>query len=337
MSPRRRAKAGEVTAAPFVARKAKALDAALGKTIQRVMTNADPEALHDMRVAMRRLRTLLRIARPLYGRFRTDTVRSAFSLVQRRTGDLRDEEALEETLKTVALSDPAFTAWRLRRRSRERKLRNGLIAGIRAGELLRARKLLAALLLFPPRPSRDKDLGRFARRAVIRARKNVDRHRDVPTSDVEQMHSLRILYKELRYAAEIFAEVLPLDLAAVIAPAAKLQKRLGDIHDIDTALDAVSHARGLPSETRARIAAALVELRARKAKKYLEDTAQPVTEPASPGARIAFPRVPASLESPASPSNSVALPQPPAEREAPSPSTPRLRALSGGEGGARRG
>jgi CHAD domain-containing protein len=272
MTPRRRAN-GEATAAPFVAAKAKALDVALGKAIRRVTSNADEEAIHDMRVAMRRLRTLLRLARPLYGRFRTDAVRAAFSLVQSRTGDLRDEEAMEELFGGLGVEDPVFMEWRARRRARENKLRTTVIASLRAGELARARKLLSALILFPPKPSRDEALARFARRAVTRARKNVDRKRDVPTSNVEQMHALRIRYKELRYAAEIFGEVLPLDLAALIAPAAKLQKRLGDIHDIDTALDVVSRARRLPPETRARIAGALVELRARKSKKYLEDMA----------------------------------------------------------------
>jgi CHAD domain-containing protein len=288
MSPHRRASAGEATAAPFVARKAKALDLALGKAIRRVTSDSDEEALHDMRVAMRRLRTLLRLARPLYGRFRTDAVRGAFSLVQSRTGDLRDEEALEEMFQTLVLDDPAFVAWRLRRRAREKKLRATVVASLRAGDLARARKLLSALLLFPPKPSRDHELARFARRAVIRARKNVDKKRDAPTSDVEAMHALRILYKELRYATEIFAEVLPLDLAALIAPAAKLQKRLGDIHDIDTALDVLSRARRLPPETRARVAGALVELRARKTKKYLEDTAPTVKAPSEPPLALAL-------------------------------------------------
>src|ERR1700722_7836822 len=123
MGPRRRASAGETSAAVFVAAKAKGLDQALGKAIRRVTSNTDPEALHDMRVAMRRLRTLLRIARPLYGRHRADSVRSAFTLVQSRTGDLRDEEALEQTFKAIALDDPAFVEWSLRRRYREKKLR----------------------------------------------------------------------------------------------------------------------------------------------------------------------------------------------------------------------
>jgi CHAD domain-containing protein len=273
MDVRRRANAGEAMAAPFVMHKAKALDLALARAVRRVAGEADDEALHDMRVAMRRLRTLLRLSRPIYGRFRTDTVRAAFAEVHSRTGELRDEEALEATFDAIGIDDPAFIVWRARRKVRERKLRSTLIASLRKGDLARARKLLSALLLFPPKRSRDDVLAGFARRAVNRARKKVDRLRDVPTSDVEQLHALRILYKDLRYAAEMFVEVLPLDLAALIAPAAKLQKRLGDIHDIDMALDAVARARRLPSETRARVAGGLVEARARKARKYLDDMA----------------------------------------------------------------
>jgi len=264
---------GDVGAAAFIARKSKALDASLAKAVRRVMTNADGEALHDMRVAIRRLRTLLRLARPVYGRYRTSAVRTAFTQVQAKTGELRDEEALAETLDGLSIDDPAFTEWRARRKAREKRLRGAVISRLRAGDLTRARRLLHALLLLPVRPSRDAAVGRFARRTVNRARKKVDAMRDVPTSDVEQMHELRILYKELRYAAEIFADVLPFDLAALAPPAARFQKRLGDIHDIDTALDALSRARGLPPETSARVAGALAELRARKARKYLDDMA----------------------------------------------------------------
>jgi hypothetical protein len=147
------------------------------------------------------------------------------------------------------------------------------MALLRAGELTRARRMLGGLLLFPVRVSRDVALGRFARRVVNGARKDVEALRDAPTSDAKRLHALRIRYKTLRYAAEMFAQALPLDLAAVAEPAARFQKRLGDIHDLDMALLAISRARGLPIEVRARVAAALVEARARKVKKYLDDMA----------------------------------------------------------------
>jgi CHAD domain-containing protein len=256
-----------------MARKLRGLDAELGRGIRRLLGKTDEEALHDMRVAIRRLRTMLRFARPVFGRFHADAVRRSFAEVQTATGQLRDEEALEETLEALHVEDPTFLAWRVRRRVRETRLRSVVLARLRAGELSRARRMLRALLLFPVKPSHDDALGKFARRAVNGARKDVESLRDVPTSDVERLHALRIHYKKLRYAAEMFAEALPLDLAVIAEPAARFQKRLGDIHDIDMALLAIARARGLPEATRAHVAAALVEARAKKARKYLDDMA----------------------------------------------------------------
>ncbi len=273
MTGERRSGEDEAPTAPFVAAQIRALDAALGKAEKRVRAKEDGEAVHDMRVAIRRLRTMLRLCRPLYGRFLADAVRTAFSDFQSCTSDLRDEEALAETLEALPVHDAAFDAWRAARRTREKRLRGAVLSRLRRGDLLRARRMLKALTALPVKPARDEPLGHFARRAVRQARKKVDRMRDVPTSDPEEMHALRIRYKELRYAAELFAPALPFDLAALAAPAARFQKRLGDIHDIDRALEAIARARTLPPGTRAAVAAALAEARARRTKKYLSDMA----------------------------------------------------------------
>jgi len=80
---------------------------------------------------------------------------------------------------------------------------------------------------------------KFARRAVERARREVDRRRGVRPDDAEGLHRLRIAYKRLRYTADTFADALPSELAALAQPAARLQGRLGDLHDVDIALGCV--------------------------------------------------------------------------------------------------
>jgi CHAD domain-containing protein len=293
----RRPSSGEAQVAPFVARKAKALDLELGRAIRRVLGKTDEEAVHDMRVAIRRLRTMLRFARPVFGRFHADAVRRSFADVQAATGELRDEEVLGETLEALGIDDAIFRAWRQRRHAREIRLRSAVIAHLRTGELTRARRMLHGLLLFPVKAFHNEALGKFARRAVTVARKNVESLRDVPTSDAERLHTLRIQYKKLRYAAEIFREALPLDLAVIAEPAARFQKRIGDIHDLDMALAAIARARGLPAELRARVAGALVDARAKKARKYLDDMApstreEPREAPSRPSLRRAGPKAP---------------------------------------------
>ena len=142
---------------PFLAPKLRALDAAVTEAIPRVVHATDGEAIHDLRVAMRRLRTLLKLARPVYGRFHADAARMGYTHVFRSTGDLRDEEVLDETLDLVAVDEPSFHAWRRLRAARERSLRRAAVARVRGADLARARQMLRALLTLPVSPKRDRD------------------------------------------------------------------------------------------------------------------------------------------------------------------------------------
>jgi len=276
----------------FLARTLRTIDAQLEATLPRVVgkrgapfdgTSAaelrrgqvDAEGVHDMRVAIRRLRTLLRLARPVYGRFHSDAVRVSFARLQQATGDLRDEEALEETLGELGVKHPAFDAWQERRRGREKALRAAVIRRIRTGQLRRPRAMLHALVVLPVDPENDEPLTTFARRSIARACKDVEAHREVPPEDVQAMHDLRIAYKKLRYAAEFFAEALPPELAAMAEMAARFQKRLGEIHDVDMALAAIRRSRSLEPEARQLVLAALENARARKVRKYKGELAPP--------------------------------------------------------------
>jgi CHAD domain-containing protein len=276
---------------PYVARAVRTLDHDLGAAIPRVLASSDDEAIHDLRVAIRRLRTMLKLVRPVYGRFHADVVRRAFTDVQRATGDLRDEEVLEETLDLAAAHghvahDATYDAWRRARRARERRLRRAVVAHLHTGELTRARALLKALITLPVKPKRDRDLPKFARKSVVSARARIEKKRDARVEDAEALHDLRIAYKELRYTAELLHDAIPADLGALAEPAARFQKRLGEIHDVDVALATANRARSLAPQTRAGLLASLDALRAKRVGKYVAEMspAAAVPEPASSGA-----------------------------------------------------
>jgi hypothetical protein len=116
---------------------------------------------------------------------------------------------------------------------------------------------------------------------VLRAQRGVEERRDAAPDDVVALHDLRIAYKKLRYAVEIFADALPADLAAMAEPAARFQKRLGEIHDIDVAKMAVRRARGLDAESRVRVLFALDASRAKKLAKYIAEMSPAVVVPAA--------------------------------------------------------
>lgn len=258
------------TAAPYVVKKLRDAEADVSAAVPRVVRAADDEAIHDLRVAIRRLRTLLKMSRKLFGRWQVDVVRRAFADVMRATGDLRDEEVLEETLERAS-EQPAFGQWVSARKAREEKLRRAVVTRLERGELDRARVLLKALLVFPVKPERDVDLARFARRTVERARRAVEGRRDVSVDDADGLHDLRIAYKELRYSIELLADALPIDARAMLEPATVFQKRLGELHDVDVALDVVRHGRGLAHDVREEAIASLHALRQRRVAKYLRE------------------------------------------------------------------
>ncbi|WP_437549063.1 CHAD domain-containing protein [Sorangium sp. So ce367] len=94
----------------------------------------DAEAVHDFRVSLRRLRTLLKPARRIYGRRRLRPVAEGLREFARATGALRDEEVLRETLTALDLDEAARAAvagWVAQRARREREARAHIVELLR--------------------------------------------------------------------------------------------------------------------------------------------------------------------------------------------------------------
>lgn len=249
--------------------KLRQLDARLEEVAPRVLAHeSDDEAVHDLRVALRRTRTVLELGRDVLGSFHANEVRRALRDLQRATGALRDEEVLRALLESLGVHRPDVAAWLEGRRLRERRLRRALVRLLRSGALDEGHRLLTALLAFRIQPSRDKRLSKYARRAAERARREVDRRRGARSDDPEALHRLRIAYKRLRYSVETFADALPEDLAALAQSAARMQARLGDLHDVDVAIASVRRARALSQESRAELLAALERTRINRVLAY---------------------------------------------------------------------
>jgi CHAD domain-containing protein len=249
---------------PRLTAELRAMQKRLEDTGRRVLAAGDELAVHDLRVAIRRTRTLLEVGREVFGRFHSDEVRRTLTELQRATGALRDEEVLLEIVGSLPLHTTEIGGWIGARKRRERRLRAAVRRLVRTGGLERACTLLGALLAFRIKNSRNKRLVKFARRAVERARHEVERRRSAG-SGTRALHQLRVEYKRLRYTADTFADVLPLDLGTSLArTAAGFQKRIGDVHDVDVVIAAVKRARALPSSAREALRVALTHLRSER-------------------------------------------------------------------------
>jgi CHAD domain-containing protein len=230
----------------------------------------DAEAIHDFRVALRRLRSALRPLGLAWGKKRMDALAERIRTVADATGELRDEEVLRETLADLELDAVAretLTKWQVGRARRERGLRARVVATlIGADDLPQVLADIQARVESEPKHARTAEA--LARDALERAVHKLEhRARGADPDDKLAMHKVRIAAKQLRYTAELFDGVGDTDWAKIAKSAAKLQKRLGTLHDLDEAMLRMGRAYGLPRPARDAVLGALARARAHVQKK----------------------------------------------------------------------
>jgi CHAD domain-containing protein len=245
----------------------------------------DPEAVHDFRVALRRLRTLLRVARKVYGKKHVRPLEEGLRSGARATGTLRDEEVLRETLGALDLPKPVrdvVAEWQRRRARQERAHRGQVVRLLRAEpthatrpseDRARARSGAPDGVLsldecfsqlrkrLEQGKARDLPAALVGREALNRALQGVSAFHLEDPDDAQAMHALRIRFKRLRYAAELFGPILGEQTVELGKSAARMQKRLGELHDIDEALVRMRRAWGLTARPRSAVIRALERTR----------------------------------------------------------------------------
>jgi len=232
----------------------------------------DEEAVHDLRVALRRLRTLLGPLDEVYGKKQVRRIARALRDLARASGALRDEEVLHETLGELELYGEAATAlqaWMVRRVKKEQRLRARLRKRLMPVKSEKP-KLHEALDQLEARVRGgihdEVDLRALAERALEQTFERVRELHGVDTTDAEAMHELRIRYKRLRYTAEVFKPLLDQKSSRennIVKVAARMQKKLGELHDLEEAIGRVERSHRIDDSARAMLRAALVVRRAR--------------------------------------------------------------------------
>ncbi|MCQ4347397.1 CHAD domain-containing protein [Pseudomonas stutzeri] len=193
-----------------------ALDVALVATRARLAACTDREALHDLRIVVRRLRSLLRPLRGLPG---VDSLEALAAEVGRLSSPLRDLEVLAEELERFGAAEPA------------RRRREVLAAAYPQllGEAALAR-LQHALGQWPGllrEAEREGLLRRWQKKVHRRLLGQRQRLQIALVDPAHDRHRLRLLVKRVRYASEVWPQ--PLGVPADALKAA--QSALGDWHD----------------------------------------------------------------------------------------------------------
>ncbi len=216
------------------------------------LDDRDPEYLHDLRVAARRLRSALRLLADVMGRKRCDAIRTELRWIGRILGAVRDLDVFIVNLQAQAelLAEAGATAGLLveevrRQRAPAREALVAALASRRFTSLLGRLDVLAAT----PAPRRPRGMQgvpvmeaapmllRRAQKRVLKLGRTIR-----PGSPAADFHRLRILFKRLRYTCEFFGEAFsdPTSgedpLAEYIRAMVRFQDCLGEHQDAVVAM-----------------------------------------------------------------------------------------------------
>lgn len=216
-------------------------------------------AVHDLRVAVRRLTAALELAEVLGPRLRRRSWRALRDLLK-ALSPLRDAQVQVRAVAMARAPADAAAKEVLRQlRRQERALRRDTkrrLRELRLGELGRdVAGLLHALLHdeLGDELVQQALLGELARRHLELDRR---RHRFEP-DDARALHRSRLALKDYRYALEVLAPLLPPSSEALRLTTSELQAELGQAHDQHVLSELV---RSLSRETSRKLAPSLDSL-----------------------------------------------------------------------------
>jgi CHAD domain-containing protein len=219
------------------------------------------DGIHDMRVAARRYRSVLRDFEDYFDKLPLKSVRKDLKKLSDLLGSVRDRDVAIIALETLAgEQDDEETAKAVER----------LIAEYRTARVDAHHDLLLTFPLEAVKALRDsltdaigqtmcelestiRERVEATGRKIIAERLNkVSKFGSVlyDPDDNEGLHKLRLRCKRLRYALELFAACLGDDLIPFAKEIAKLQKCLGELHDCDVWIDSLGERlKGLAGKT----------------------------------------------------------------------------------------
>ena len=212
---------------------------------------SDPEGVHSMRVASRRLRSALRDFLPFLRKRGLTPVQKRLKSVADALGDVRDQDVAIMALEKIDSNAPSQVSPTLKRFIDARKevrdaarteltsilekthldqLQSDFIVGVDASTASRK-----------TRPAQQITYRNMSADIILARLKELEKLSSdlFNPFDVETLHEMRIAAKRLRYAIELFQTCWGRSIATYAKRAARLQTALGDLHDCDVWIESI--------------------------------------------------------------------------------------------------
>ena len=211
----------------------------------------DPEGVHSMRVASRRLRSALRDFTPYVRKRALASVLKQLRSIADALGEVRDQDVAIMALEKMMTHAPAESAPVLQqfidtKRELRDRARESLQAILEKSELQELESSFITSVVEATHTRRAQATPEITflkmSQAVIQERlKEFEKLSNglFEPFEIENLHELRIGAKRLRYAIELFQQCWGRSIAGYAKRAARIQTALGDVHDCDVWIESL--------------------------------------------------------------------------------------------------
>jgi CHAD domain-containing protein len=217
---------------------------------------SDPEGVHSMRVASRRLRSALKDFMPYLRKRGLTSILKQMKNFADALGEVRDQDVAIPALQKIGAQAPAEVGSALKESIETRedlrdKARKELKSILTKGQLKQFKSdFIGGIdkVIVAQEPEQITFL-KMSKAIILERLKELEKLSDglFRPFDVETLHDVRIAAKRLRYALELFQQCFGHSITTYARRVARLQSALGDVHDCDVWIESfgkhVSDAR----------------------------------------------------------------------------------------------
>jgi CHAD domain-containing protein len=239
--------------------------------LKRCQKQFSEEAVHDLRVATRRLISTLDLLASVHPKARLRKARRALKGQLDMFGPLRDVQVQLLTVDKMLASFPELKGFYDFLVQRERKLIRRLGAEVKKVEIGMVKKAIRGAIkqveVLLDMPEMQYEKRAEAMHAVeVAFNRVVERKQVLDSTDSATIHRMRVAFKKFRYMVESLAPVLERGTSKQLKAMNAFQGSMGDIQDAEVLLTSVmTFARKLGGESETLLARALEELVRRRA------------------------------------------------------------------------